>query len=178
VGEPIPIRHPFGFQGAVRRTELREPAVREFGPQPTFAADTQATIRVKSRKREHVIALRAEFVVKPGKETNVSETINAILEHSFGRECEFLQALVLVSEIEPRLVTVITFWNSNGFAEARERRANWMRKKLAEYLDMSPRVQSFCARVLGGHGDGAVTGAARTDAAYPSVTQTFAALAS
>jgi hypothetical protein len=103
------------------------------------------------RKREQVTALRAEFVVKPGKEENARETIDAILENSFGRESEFLQALVLVSELESRLVTVITFWSSHGFPEARERRVNWLRQKLSPYVDQSLRVQTFCARVLGTH---------------------------
>jgi len=128
---------------------LREPAVGEFGTGPAFVSNSRKPRRVKSRNREQVIALRAEFVVKPGKEENVSETIDAILENSFQREQEFLQALVMVSELESRLVTVITFWNSDGFAEARERRVNWLRQKLSEYLDQTLRVQTFCARVLG-----------------------------
>src|SRR5262249_34331461 len=70
------------------------------------------------------------------------------LNHSFGRDRGFLQALVLVSEQESRLVTVITFWQADGFAEARERRAVWMRQKLAPYVDRSMRVQPYCARVM------------------------------
>jgi hypothetical protein len=127
---------------------LREPAVGEFGAGPAFVSNTPKTKRPRSSKREQVIALRAEFVSKPGKEEQVREAIDLILNNSFGQDREFLQALVLVSEHESRLVTVITFWQYAGFAEARERRVLWLRQKLAPYLDQSMRVQTYCARVM------------------------------
>ncbi len=155
---------------------MREPAVGEFGTGPAFVSKSTKTRRVRSK--EHVVALRTDFVVKPGKEEKVRETIDTILENSFGREREFLQALVLVSESEVRLVTVITFWNSNGFADARERRVNWLRQRLAQYLDQSLRAQTFWARVLGAK-ESLYNGADRcVESGYPSVTETFAALAS
>lgn len=155
---------------------MREPAVGEFGTGPAFVSKPTKTRRIKSR--EHVVALRTDFVVKPGKEEKVRETIDTILEHSFGREQEFLQALVLVSESEVRLVTVITFWSSNGFAEARERRVNWLRQRLAQYLDQSLRVQTFWARVLGAKDSIGNAAERYAEESYPSVTETFAALAS
>lgn len=157
---------------------MREPAVGEFANGPAFVSNSTKTRKSKSRNREHVIALRTDFVVKPGYESNVRETIDMILEHSFGREREFLQALVMVSEVESRLVTVITFWNSNGFAQARERRVNWLRQKLSQYLDQSPRVQTFWAHVLGAVGSTNQSTQASVESTFPSVTETFAALAS
>jgi len=124
-----------------------------------------------------VIAVRTDFVLKPGTEEDARETIEVIVENSFGRERDFLQALVMVSEVESRLVTVITFWNSNGFAESRERRANWLRQRLAQYLDQSLRIQTFCARVLGTK-ESTESADPCMEGSYPSVTQTFAALAS
>ena len=52
-----------------------------------------------------------------------------------------------MSELESRLVTVLTFWQSSRFAEARERRVQWLRQKLAPYLDQTLRVQSYLAQV-------------------------------
>ena len=51
---------------------------------------------------------------------------------------------------EARLMTVLTFWHSNGFAEARDRRIARMQQKLLPFLDQSMRVQSFTARVIDG----------------------------
>jgi len=123
---------------------LREPAVGEFGTEPAFVSNSR---KQRWRQREQVVALRAEFVLKPGQEERVCETIDAILENSFGGGGEFLQALVLVSELESRLVTVLTFWRSDGFGETRERRVNWLRQKLAPYVDQTLRVQTYSARV-------------------------------
>jgi len=53
------------------------------------------------------------------------------------------------SELEARLVTVITFWNADGFAEARERKWRGLRQKLQPYLDQSLRMQSFSAHLMG-----------------------------
>lgn len=126
---------------------MREPVVGEFGTGPAFVSNSKKIKKSKARRREQVVALRAEFVVKPGHEERVRETLDAILENSFGSEQEFLQALVLTSELESRLVTVLTFWQSSRFAEARERRVQWLRQKLAPYLDQTLRVQSYLAQV-------------------------------
>lgn len=157
---------------------MREPVVGEFGTGPAFVSKSTKPKKIRRADREHVVALRTDFVVKPGKEERVRETIDTILENSFCREREFLQALVMVSEMEIRLVTVITFWSSTGFAEARERRVNWLRQKLAQYLDQSLRVQTFCARVLGARDTASENAHTYVESAYPSVTETFAALAS
>ncbi len=155
---------------------MREPAVGEFGTGPAFVSKPTKTKKI--RGKEHVVALRIDFVVKPGKDEKVRETIDTILENSFGGEREFLQALVLESESEVRLVTVITFWSSNGFAECRERRVNWLRQKLAQYLDQSLRVQTFLARVLGAKESVESATHRCPEESYPSITETFAALAS
>jgi len=52
---------------------------------------------------------------------------------------------------EARLVTVITFWNADGFAEARERKMARLRQKLQPYLDQSLRMQSFSAHLMDGN---------------------------
>jgi hypothetical protein len=127
---------------------LRECAVGEYGTGPAFVSNPQKTKRAKSIAPEQAIALRAEFVLKPGKENKVHQTIDEIVSNSFAYDKEFLQGLVMVSEMETRLVTVITFWRPNGFAELRERRARWLSERLAPYLDKSLRVQTFSTTVM------------------------------
>ena len=127
---------------------MRESAVGEFGTGPAFVSNPQKTKKIKNIAQEHAVALRAEFVLKPGKEEKVYETIDEIVSNSFSQDKEFLQGLVMVSEMESRLVTVITFWHPDGFAEARERRARWLSERLAPYLDKSLRVQTFSAHVM------------------------------
>jgi hypothetical protein len=133
---------------------LRESAVGEFGTGPSFVSNPRKAKRIKNEAREQdrAIALRAEFVLKPGKEDKVHQTIDEIVANSFMHDKEFLQGLVMVSELESRLVTVITFWHPNGFAESRERRVRWLSERLAPYLDKSLRVQTCSAHVMEARG--------------------------
>ena len=127
---------------------MRESVVGEFGTGPAFVSNPQKTKKTKNIAQEHAVALRAEFVLKPGKEGKVHQTIDEIVSRSFANDKEFLQGLVMVSEMETRLVTVITFWHPDGFAESRERRVRWLSEKLGPYLDKSLRVQTFSAHVM------------------------------
>jgi len=128
---------------------LREPAVGDLGTGPAFVSNPSKT-KEENKQSGRAMALRAEFVIKAGKEEKAREVIELTLTNYFCRDQQFLQALVLVSEMESRLVTVLTFWHSNGFAEARERRVARMRQKLLPFLDQSMRVQSFTAEVIEG----------------------------
>ena len=127
---------------------MRESAVGEFGTRPVFVSNPHKARTAKGPAQEHAVALRAEFVLKPGKEDKVRQTIEEIVSNSFSLDKEFLQGLVMVSEMESRLVTVITFWHPNGFAESRERRVRWLSERLAPYLYKLPRVQTFSAHVM------------------------------
>ena len=127
---------------------MRESAVGEFGTRPVFVSNPQKARKANGVAKEHAVALRAEFVLKPGKEDEVRQTIEEIVSNSLALDKEFLQGLVMVSEMESRLVTVITFWHPSRFAESRERRVRWLNEKLAPYLDKLPRVQTFSAHVM------------------------------
>jgi hypothetical protein len=127
---------------------LRESAVGEFGTRPVFVSNPHKARNAKGVTQGYAVALRAEFVLKPGKEGEVRQTIREIVSNSFDLDKEFLQGLVMVSEMESRLVTVITFWHPKGFAESRERRVRWLGERLAPYLDKLPRVQTFSAYVM------------------------------
>ena len=154
---------------------MREPAVGQLGTESAFVANSKKTRKSKARRRDQVVALRAEFVVKPGHEEEVRETLDAILENSFGSDREFLQALVLVSELESRLVTVLTFWQSGSFAEARERRIGWLRQRLAPYLDQTLRVQSFNARVTEAKRESQPAETVSLSDSYPTACEALAA---
>jgi hypothetical protein len=153
---------------------LREPVVGNHGTGPAFDSNPSEGI---NKHNECVIALRAEFVLKPGNEERVQEEIDLILANLFGRDRQFLQALVLVSEMESRLVTIITFWQGNGFTEARERRVVRLRQKLQPYLDQSLRVQTFSAHVLEAKGSPSVTRAALTEDSFSSAKEFSSAVA-
>ena len=152
---------------------MRELVVGNLGPGPPFVSNPSEGT---SKSSEFVIALRADFVLKPGHEEKAREEIDAILANSFGRDRQFLQALVLVSEMETRLVTVITFWNGSDLAEARERRVVRLRRKLEPYLDKSLRVQTFSARVLDAKSSLRTTHAALKENSFSSAVEAYSAV--
>lgn len=151
---------------------MREPAVGNLEAGAAFVSNPS---KEASKNGESVIALRADFVLKPGNDERVRETIDVVLANSFGRDRQFLQALVLVSEMEARLITVITFWHANGFAEARERRVVRLRQKLQPYLDKSLRVQTFSAHVLDAKNSLSTTQSALKEDGFPSSVENFSA---
>jgi len=152
---------------------VREPVVGDFGTGPTFVSNPSKT-KEENKQSERVTALRAEFVVTPGNETKVRETIERVMADSFCRDRDFLQALVLVSEMEVRLVTLLTFWHSNGFAEARERRVARMRQKLLPLLDQYMRVQSFTAELIDGRTAHATSELVARERSFPTSADALA----
>jgi hypothetical protein len=56
--------------------------------------------------------------------------------------------LLLVSDREARLVTLLTFWDAQRFAGGRERRIAWMQKLLAPFADGPVRAQTSLPRLV------------------------------
>ena len=56
--------------------------------------------------------------------------------------------LLLVSDREARLVTLLTFWDARRFANGRERRIAWMQKLLATFADGPVRAQTSTPRFV------------------------------
>jgi hypothetical protein len=97
----------------------------------------------------NVMALRLEFVARPERSGAVSGEVCEMLRlASLGRE-GFLNGVLLISDREARLVTVLTFWETRAFERARERRISWMYKLLADYAEGGVRALTHHAQFLG-----------------------------
>jgi hypothetical protein len=87
-----------------------------------------------------LIALRIDFVAKPGNGLQVATGIAKLLEQA-GLHEEGLQAsMLLVSDREARVVTLLTLWNAERFSAARERLTSWTVKLVARVADGMPRA--------------------------------------
>jgi len=97
-----------------------------------------------------IMALRADFVMKPEAagqiQAGIEETICGMKDHPDG----FLHGMVLVSDQEARLGTLITFWHGRTFEEAKHRKIRWMQRILAPFLDRCVRVQTQSTYFLNG----------------------------
>jgi hypothetical protein len=92
-----------------------------------------------------VTALSVEFVAKPQEARGVQAAIPAALAGAFQDISGFAGCLVMVSEQEARLVTVITLWVGDDRQKVCRENARWVQKLLTPYLDRCLRVQTLAA---------------------------------
>jgi len=88
------------------------------------------------------VALQLDFVAKPEGARELNRELGILLQRA-GLAREGLEtALLLVSDREARLVTLLTFWDASRFAGGREQRIAWMQKLLSPFSDGPVRVQT------------------------------------
>jgi hypothetical protein len=95
-----------------------------------------------------VTALRVDFIAKPGDAADVASAIEELLDHA-GLHHEGLQvSLLLVSDREARLVTLLTLWDAERFDAGRERLTAWTLKIVAALADGPVRGYTSFAHFL------------------------------
>ena len=90
-------------------------------------------------------ALSIEFVSKPQEVYRLRTAIPAAIEGALGRVAGFAGCLLLITDKEPRLATVITFWEGENRAALSNNSAPWVHKLLAPFLDHCLQVRSHDA---------------------------------
>ena len=94
------------------------------------------------------IALHLDFVAKPGSGPEWKDELAEAIENA-RLDKEGLEAsLMLVSDREARLVTLLTFWERSRFLAAREYCIAWMQKLLARFADGPIRAHSSVPQLL------------------------------
>ena len=92
-----------------------------------------------------VTALSVEFVARPEEAHRLQSAIPAALSAALQEVSGFAGCLVLTSEQEARLVTVITLWVGDERLKQCRDNARWVHKLLAPYVDRCLRVQTLAA---------------------------------
>jgi len=95
-----------------------------------------------------VVALHLDFVAKPNGTRELNRELGSVLKKA-GLVQEGLETgLLLVSDREARLVTLLTFWEAERFVSRREQRIAWMQKLLAPFADGPVRAQTSTPRLV------------------------------
>jgi hypothetical protein len=94
-----------------------------------------------------VTALSVEFVAKPQEAHRVQATIPAALAGALKDVNGFAGCLVMISDQEARLVTVITLWAGSDRAKCCSQNVRWVKALLKPYLDRCLRVQTMVAHL-------------------------------
>jgi hypothetical protein len=94
-----------------------------------------------------VTALSVEFVAKPQEARRVEATIPAAVVGALKDVTGFAGCLVMISDQEARLVTVVTLWAGNDRAKYCSQNVRWVHALLKPYLDRCLRVQTMVAHL-------------------------------
>ena len=90
-------------------------------------------------------ALSVEFVAKPQETYRLHSAIPAALERALDEVSGFSGSLVMISDHEARLVTVVTFWSGEDRAARCAASAPWVQKLLSPFMDHCLSVRSLNA---------------------------------
>jgi hypothetical protein len=111
------------------------------------AFDERKNAPVSAAGSPGVTALSVEFVAKPQETHRVQSAIPPALAGALQDVSGFAGCLVMISEQEARLVTVITLWVGNDRLKQCRENASGVHKLLAPYVDRRLRVQILAAHL-------------------------------
>ena len=94
-----------------------------------------------------VIILRVDFVSKPSK-CEIATEVGDLLAEAGLHQKGLKASMLLVSDREARVVTLLTLWDAERFNLARERLASWTMKIVAQFADGPLRASTSVAHFL------------------------------
>jgi hypothetical protein len=94
-----------------------------------------------------VTALSIEFVAKPSEAHRVQTSIPAAIASALKDLNGFAGSLVMTSDHEARLVTVVTLWSGEERAKWCNQNMRWVKALVAPYLDHCLRVQTMATQL-------------------------------
>jgi hypothetical protein len=99
----------------------------------------------RSAPSSRVIALSVELVAKPQEVHRVETAIPKAIAGALQDVTGFAGCLVMISDQEARLVTVVTLWTGVDRANRCRENLRWVHALLAPYVDRCLRVQTLVA---------------------------------
>ena len=92
-------------------------------------------------------ALTIEFVAKPEQAHRVEAAIPGAIAGALKDVAGFAGYLMMISDQEARLVTVVTLWAGDDRAKCFNQNVPWVHALLAPFLDRCLRVQTMVAHL-------------------------------
>jgi hypothetical protein len=112
-------------------------------PFPTNAVGKAQTSKTETSAVPDVTALSVEFVAKPREAQRVEATIPRAIAGAFKDVTGFAGCLVMISDQEARLITVVTLWTGDEREKRCGENVRWIRALLAPYVDRCLRIQTM-----------------------------------
>jgi hypothetical protein len=95
-----------------------------------------------------VIILRVDFVSKPSNKCEIAGEIGDLLAQAGLHQKGLTASMLLVSDREARVVTLLTLWDAERFNPARERLTSWTLQVVAQFADGPLRAHTSVAHFL------------------------------
>jgi hypothetical protein len=93
------------------------------------------------------LAMTIEFVAKPDKARSAPASLPAAITDTLKEVTGFAGCIVMVSDQEARLITVVTLWTGNDSQKCCAKNLRWVRALLSNYIDRCLRVQTMVAHL-------------------------------
>jgi hypothetical protein len=87
--------------------------------------------------------ISVEFVAKPNESHRVHSLVPAAIASTLEGVTGFAGCAVMVSNMEERLVTILTFWEGDLSIQAASTTSRWVCKLMERYIDHRLRVQTM-----------------------------------
>ena len=95
-----------------------------------------------------VAGLRVDFVARPGSTGELACSVNELMAKAELYREGLLSSMLLVSDREARLVTLLTLWEPARFENGRERLTSWTKKLVSRLTDGPIRSYTGMAHFL------------------------------
>ena len=96
---------------------------------------------IRLKQAEPLVALSIEFVAKPEEVHRLRSAIPVTVRGGLQHDGSFAGCLVMISDREARLVSVITFWTGEDRMTNSSKRSRRLSRLLTPYIDHCLRVQ-------------------------------------
>jgi hypothetical protein len=108
------------------------------------AADKRVTLGYgKDVAAACTTTISVEFVAKPNESHRVHSLVPAAIASTLEGVTGFAGCAVMVSNMEERLVTVLTFWEGDLSSHAATTNSGWICKLMERYVDHRLRMQTM-----------------------------------
>jgi hypothetical protein len=107
------------------------------------------TRRTSQSSAPLVTALSVEFVAMPQQTSRVQSALPPDIDAVFHAIEGYAGCMVLVSDLEARLITVITLWQGETRSQNCSDNARWVKRLLTPYVDRWLRTQTLITSLKG-----------------------------
>jgi hypothetical protein len=137
------------FHGGIVASPVRQPSTTNnvSFPFPKALSANRYSPASVAPSNSLVTALSVEFVAKPQEAHRAQSAIPSALAGALKEVTGFAGCLVMVSDQEARLLTVVTLWSGNDRHKRCAENARWVHALLAPYVDRRLRVQTLVAHL-------------------------------